>query len=226
MEKKPVLQYDKHGNFLQEYDSIIDAEICTGIRRSNISRSLAATNKYTHKYVWKFKEINTIIDYAFIKKLFTDVIILDSHGEQITGLTTVTRKRDYVDLRMMFFKLCKDHCCKFDSKSCGAVLGQDHATVLHALSKFEYIYDSPLFIYKDLYNKFNNILVSNQLRFKTEITVNRQDVYRMTKNNLILKVLEYDVKIKELETLIALDKEVVYELVTPTQKEPTLLFNP
>ena len=40
-EKKPVLQYDKNGNFLNEYDSIKQASARTGVRTKFISRALA-----------------------------------------------------------------------------------------------------------------------------------------------------------------------------------------
>ena len=59
-ESKPVLQFDKNGNYLNEYLSIKDAERHTGIYKENICRVCRGERKRAGGYVWKYKN-----DYFF-----------------------------------------------------------------------------------------------------------------------------------------------------------------
>ncbi len=53
--KKPVLQFDKSGNFVAEYDSAIDAERKTGAYHSKIAAVCKGKRKTTGGYIWKYK---------------------------------------------------------------------------------------------------------------------------------------------------------------------------
>lgn len=52
---KPVLQYDKDGNFIHEWPSIKEAARGTGIHSANILRSIKS-NVTPRKYIFRFKE--------------------------------------------------------------------------------------------------------------------------------------------------------------------------
>ena len=52
---KPVLQFDKNGNFVKEYLSMSDAEKKTGIKHNNICRVCQGKLKYAGNFVWKYK---------------------------------------------------------------------------------------------------------------------------------------------------------------------------
>lgn len=53
---KPVLQYDKNGNFLNKYPSASDAEIKTGIYQENICMVCREKLKSTGGYIWKYAD--------------------------------------------------------------------------------------------------------------------------------------------------------------------------
>lgn len=52
---KSVQQLDKDGNIINEFESMSDAEIETGVFCSNISRVCNGTRKYAGGYIWKYK---------------------------------------------------------------------------------------------------------------------------------------------------------------------------
>lgn len=54
-QSKPVLQYDKNGNFIKEYPSIMDAERKTGIRHNIICRVCKGKQRTSGGYIWKYK---------------------------------------------------------------------------------------------------------------------------------------------------------------------------
>ena len=51
---KPVLQFDKEGNFIREWDCINDIERQLGFRHNDISRCCNGHRKTAYGYVWKF----------------------------------------------------------------------------------------------------------------------------------------------------------------------------
>lgn len=52
---RAVNQYDKDGNFLNEYISISEAGRVTGIKKSNIDHVVAGRNKTAGGFIWKYK---------------------------------------------------------------------------------------------------------------------------------------------------------------------------
>lgn len=55
-QSKPVLQYDKNGNLLNEYPSTREAERKTGIWHINICNVCIGRHKSAGGYVWKYKQ--------------------------------------------------------------------------------------------------------------------------------------------------------------------------
>lgn len=53
---KSVLQYDKNGNFIKEYTSLMDAERKTGIHHSNIGKVCKGKYRTYGGYIWKYKQ--------------------------------------------------------------------------------------------------------------------------------------------------------------------------
>ena len=53
----PVLQYSKSGEFIAEYQSIIEAERQTGCYQTNICSCCKGKRKSTGGFIWKYKEI-------------------------------------------------------------------------------------------------------------------------------------------------------------------------
>lgn len=54
--KRPILQFDKDGNLIREWNSIHDASQALGISDKNIYRSIRVNNGKPKKYKFKFKE--------------------------------------------------------------------------------------------------------------------------------------------------------------------------
>ncbi len=54
--KKPVVQLDKKGNFIAEYNSVLEAGEKNNIWKGGISAVLHGKQKTAGGYVWKFKE--------------------------------------------------------------------------------------------------------------------------------------------------------------------------
>lgn len=53
--KKPILQFTKLGEFVAEFNGLIDAQNKTGIQRTNISSCCRGKLKSAGGYIWKFK---------------------------------------------------------------------------------------------------------------------------------------------------------------------------
>ena len=54
---KPVLQFDKTGNFIAEYESGVEAERITGINKNDISQCCRGVHyrKTAGGFIWKYK---------------------------------------------------------------------------------------------------------------------------------------------------------------------------
>lgn len=55
--KRPILQYNKQGQYLKEWESISDAARSLNLHASNISKVLKGERKSTGNYIFKYKEI-------------------------------------------------------------------------------------------------------------------------------------------------------------------------
>jgi hypothetical protein len=51
----PIEQYDLNGNFIAEYDSMMDAQRATGIMRQGITHVCRGARKVAGGYFWKYK---------------------------------------------------------------------------------------------------------------------------------------------------------------------------
>jgi len=54
--KRPVAQYDVHGNFIKRWDSIADAEKSLGVSVGGISRCCSGKSKSAYGYKWEYCE--------------------------------------------------------------------------------------------------------------------------------------------------------------------------
>ena len=53
--KKPIIQYDKQGNFIKEWDSTKSASIALNINSRAINSCLMRITKTAGRFIWKFK---------------------------------------------------------------------------------------------------------------------------------------------------------------------------
>lgn len=54
-QKLPILQYDLQGNFMKEWDGVIDATKAVGKHSTNIMRCCQGKFKQAYGFVWKYK---------------------------------------------------------------------------------------------------------------------------------------------------------------------------
>ena len=53
---KKILQYDLDGNFIKEWDSVLEASQVLNINKRNLYSCLSNYNKTANGFVWKYKE--------------------------------------------------------------------------------------------------------------------------------------------------------------------------
>lgn len=53
--RKPILQFDLNNNFIQEFDSILDAQRFLGLKSSHIAECVKGKLKTSNGYIWKLK---------------------------------------------------------------------------------------------------------------------------------------------------------------------------
>ena len=66
---KPVLQFSLAGEFLNEYPSIKEAAVKTGIIKQNISSNLTGKYKTAGGFIWKYKDLSLTLQ-GHLKKSF------------------------------------------------------------------------------------------------------------------------------------------------------------
>ena len=54
--KKPILQFSKYGEFIAEYNSVMEAERQTGCNHGHICKCCKGKQKSCGGYIWKYKE--------------------------------------------------------------------------------------------------------------------------------------------------------------------------
>jgi len=122
--------------------------------------------------------------------------------QEITGvdINEVTRKRETIEARAIYYKVLKQIDKKKSLKSIGASVGKDHATVLHSLKNY------------DMFEQFNPTLKLFRKQIMQRLNYATPDILDMTKDELI-QSLQIDVmKLSgEIENL----QETITNLQTP-----------
>lgn len=88
--KKPVVQLDKNGVFLQEYESCCDAERKTGIDANNIWRCCSVGGFSAGGYLWVLKaEYNPLNTYKYSYNPCIPVVCLSIDGQYICEYASI-----------------------------------------------------------------------------------------------------------------------------------------
>ena len=95
--------------------------------------------------------------------------------QEITGvdINEVTRKRETIEARAIYYKVLKQIDKKKSLKSIGASVGKDHATVLHSLKNY------------DMFEQFNPTLKLFRKQIMQRLNYATPDILDMTKDELI-----------------------------------------
>lgn len=102
--------------------------------------------------------------------------------QEITGvdINEVSRKREIIEARAVYYKILKQIDKKKSLKSIGASVGKDHATVLHSLKNY------------DMFEQFNPTLKLFRKQILQRLNYTSLDILDMTKDELI-QSLQIDV---------------------------------
>lgn len=118
---KPVLQYDIHGNFLKEFESITEACLATNCYKSNIKYVCDNKIKFTNNFIWRFK-INDeypikIEGITIVKKVSKQTTIYQYNlsGELLNTFNSM--KDAYIKTNISVGSI--SNCCNNKSKSAG-----------------------------------------------------------------------------------------------------------
>ena len=121
--------------------------------------------------------------------------------QEITGvdINEVTRKRETIEARAIYYKVLKQIDKKKSLKSIGASVGKDHATVLHSLKNY------------DMFEQFNPTLKLFRKQILQRLNYATPDILDMTKDELIqslqIDVMKLSSEIENLqETITNLQK--------------------
>jgi hypothetical protein len=121
--------------------------------------------------------------------------------QEITGvdINEVTRKRETIEARAIYYKVLKQIDKKKSLKSIGASVGKDHATVLHSLKNY------------DMFEQFNPTLKLFRKQIMQRLNYATPDILDMTKDELIqslqIDVMKLNEEIENLqETITKLQK--------------------
>ena len=122
--------------------------------------------------------------------------------QEITGvdINEVTRKRETIEARAIYYKVLKQIDKKKSLKSIGASVGKDHATVLHSLKNY------------DMFEQFNPTLKLFRKQIMQRLNYATPDILDMTKDELI-QSLQIDVM--KLNDEIANLQETITNLQKP-----------
>jgi hypothetical protein len=102
--------------------------------------------------------------------------------QEVTGvdINEVTRKRETIEARAIYYKVLKQIDKKKSLKSIGASVGKDHATVLHSLKNY------------DMFEQFNPTLKLFRKQILQRLNYATPDILDMSKDELI-QSLQIDV---------------------------------
>jgi hypothetical protein len=122
--------------------------------------------------------------------------------QEITGvdINEVTRRRETIEARAIYYKVLKQIDKKKSLKSIGASVGKDHATVLHSLKNY------------DMFEQFNPTLKLFRKQIMQRLNYATPDILDMTKDELIQSL---QIDIMKLNDEIANLQETITNLQKP-----------
>jgi hypothetical protein len=122
--------------------------------------------------------------------------------QEITGvdINEVTRRRETIEARAIYYKVLKQIDKKKSLKSIGASVGKDHATVLHSLKNY------------DMFEQFNPTLKLFRKQILQRLNYATPDILDMTKDELIQSL---QIDIMKLNEEIANLQETITNLQKP-----------
>ena len=123
-------------------------------------------------------------------------IIVDKTAYSLEDLRGPSRKRELVHVRRAFFAIARK-LLGLSFQKIGDVLGKDHATVMHSLSRHNAeidVYDDYSKVYKKLYDSLN-VLYLARTEYSVEYMEVQVDILTTQRDLLSDRIQEYQDKI-------------------------------
>ena len=124
---RPVVQLDKLGNFIAEYNTIKDASIKTGVNNSNITMCCQGDYKHAGGYVWIYKEeYDPTKIYIYKNSVYKEVVQIDTDGNIISTYGSIIEASNMTGIKGSAIS----RCCAKDGSTAGGFIwkyvGQDY----------------------------------------------------------------------------------------------------
>ena len=113
---KPVVQISKYGEYLQTFDSIANASICTGISECSIAGVCAKRERgynYAGGFIWRYKneynekEFNNYLNKTFIQMTYNNIFVAEYKGvPEALHFLVYFAKYKTVDYKKLYQYLC------------------------------------------------------------------------------------------------------------------------
>lgn len=124
---RPVVQLDKLGNFITEYNTIKDASIRTGIHNSNITMCCQGDYNHAGGYIWIYKEeYDPTKTYTYKNPVYKEVVQIDTDGNIIATYESIKEASNTTGIKGCTISRC---CAKDGSTAGGFIwkyIGQDY----------------------------------------------------------------------------------------------------
>lgn len=106
---KPVVQLDKKGNFINEYDSIINASKSTSVCETNILNCCKGIYGHAGGFIWRYSsEYNNEDNIIYENKLLKPVIQLNYNGDIINKYASISTASELTGVKVSNII----NCCK------------------------------------------------------------------------------------------------------------------
>ncbi len=104
---KPVVQLDKLGNFIAEYNTIRDASINTNICDSNITMCCKGNYRHAGEYIWIYKaEYDPSKTYVYKNPAYKEVVQIDTNGNIITTYESIVEASKTTGIKSSTISRC------------------------------------------------------------------------------------------------------------------------
>ncbi len=114
---KKIVQLDRSGNFIKEWDSILNAAMSLGKKPANITTTCMNKCHYAYNFIWMYKydyELNGVSN-RHIDLKYKSVIQYDINMNIIKKWNTIVEAANSLNLWSNQISMC----CKNNKKSCG-----------------------------------------------------------------------------------------------------------
>ena len=113
---RPVVQLDKLGNFIAEYNTIKNASIITSVHNSNITVCCKGDYNHAGGYIWVYKEeYDPNKTYIYKNPVYREVVQIDVDGNIVATYESITEASNTTGIKNSTIS----RCCAKDGTTAG-----------------------------------------------------------------------------------------------------------